>query len=78
MKGIEPHPPGPQTIDSQHFEESPHTPRPLQAPRDSERTRFGLLKVIRYWNELEPQLQAAIVDLIEAALDEKGGFNEAE
>lgn len=78
MKGIEPYPPEPQTIDSQHLEESPHTQRPLQAPRDPESPRSGLLKVMRHWAELDSQLQSAIVDLIDAALEEKGGSNDKE
>ncbi len=53
-------------------------PPPLQAPRDPESSRSGLLKVMRHWAELDSQLQSAIVDLIDAALEEKGGSNDKE
>ena len=67
-----------QAIDSQQLEEPIYRQRPLQAPRDPESSRSGLLKVMRHWAELDSQLQSAIVDLIDAALEEKGGSNDKE
>ncbi len=76
MKGTEPYPPEPQHVVKQHFSESQNSKRPHIAPREFENGQLGLLKVIRHWSDIDDRLKSAIVTLVEAALDEKGGRHE--
>ena len=76
MKGIEPYTPEPQNVVNLQFRESENSKRPHIAPREFENGHLGLLKIIRHWSDLDDRLKSAIVTLVEAALDEKGGRHE--